>query len=69
MCNSDVVEDEFHLICHYNKYDTLRRTFFSDLDSFLPDFANMTPEGKYYFLMITNDVEVLSLLAFCIQLF
>ncbi len=64
LCNCDLVEDEFHFICECNTYDTRRNALFADLSSFLPDFSDMTSRDKYYLMMNTNDMEILTLLAF-----
>ncbi len=67
MCKFNLVEDEFHFICICNKYDTLRNSFFDALSSFVPDFTNMNLKDKYYFLMTTNEMEILKLFSFFIH--
>jgi 23S rRNA-/tRNA-specific pseudouridylate synthase len=53
ICNTPIVEDEFHFLCICICYDDLRQTMFNNVSEKFPIFANMNVNERFLFLMST----------------
>ncbi len=56
VCNNGDVENEFHFVCIYNTYTTLRNTMYDKINDVI--FYNMTDRDKFVYLMKTHWKQV-----------
>ncbi len=55
-CNNNQIENEYHLIFHWNAYSTLRTTFYHKICSVMQTFIDNNDEDKLNLLMNNEHV-------------
>ena len=62
MCNSNVVDDEIHLLCECESYSDYRTVLFSNATATDPEFPLKDIIDKFVYLMSNHQKSVISFL-------
>ena len=60
MCNSSLVETEFHFLAECDNYSSARRNFSDRLYSKFPNVKNLSMRDQIQFIFICEDEDIIS---------
>ena len=58
ICNSNLIEDEFHFLCVCTKYNLARECLFNRMSDKYPEFPNLGIFDKFKFILKKSDREL-----------
>ena len=60
LCSTDLVEDEFHVLCVCNKYDDFRKELFEKIITDFSEFEHLRDLDNFLHLLNNNHKEVIT---------